>query len=102
NKSLNEDLVNLINQDVRLCQNFLGLPLVSYKNNKKSLISSEEAGFSIAHRIEIVRKGHQTGNINACIRTTSNYLFWSAYFYATKLELSLFINIDIDKLRYIS
>lgn len=79
------------------------LPLirtVSY-NGKISFrpSNSEDEGFTILDRIEIVSKGH-SGSEYSCIRYSSNWLMVSAYYYMTACGLPA--PFDINKLSDIS
>lgn len=80
-------------------ENILSLPLLKYQG-KFNPISSEDHGFTIRDRINIVKMGDDTGNIQSCIRLTSNILAATAYRYMVLIGLEA--PFPIGELRYIS
>lgn len=80
-------------------RNVMTLPLLKYQG-RFNPIGSEDHGFTIEDRLNIVRMGDDTGNIQSCIRLTSNILAATAYRYITLLGMES--PFPIDELRYIS
>lgn len=64
------------------------LPLVRFRGGQFHKSTEREKGFTIGDRIQIVKQGDTTGNIQSCIRLTSNWLCASAHHYMVILGLS--------------
>lgn len=76
------------------------LPLVKYRDTEYQISNSHEIGFTIHDRINIVREGDDSDNINSCIRLSSNYFCATAHKYITSLGQPP--PFDIFNLRWIS
>lgn len=61
------------------------LPLIEYKNKE---FYNEEKGLTIFDRIKIINENHD------CLKLSSNYLAFSAYYYLDKLASKKIFNID--------
>lgn len=85
-----------------VCQLFESLPLYRYNKNQDIYIISNllDDGFTIGDRLEIVRQGETTTNINSCIRMTSNW------FLATYSHLCIMLDrmggFDLRQMREIA
>lgn len=73
-----EDSCNALKSEGRT---ILNLPLLKYRGGEFRAIRTEAEGRTIQERLNIVKRGNQTGNIHSCIRMTSNVLAASAYRY---------------------
>jgi len=80
-------------------RNIMTLPLLKYQGGFNP-IGNDDHGFTIEDRLNIVRMGDDTGNIQSCIRLTSNILAATAYRYITLLGMQP--PFPINELRYIS
>ncbi len=60
----------------------------------------EEQGSTLFERIELMKQGEESESIFSCLRTGSNFIIASAYFYATVLfdEDKIITDFDISKL----
>jgi len=76
------------------------LPLVTYKDGQYQISNDSAHGLTIKDRINIVKEGDKSNNINSCIRLSSNWICASAHKYITALGLPA--PFDIFKLRHIS
>ncbi len=73
------------------------LPLMFYENGELLPSTSDDEGKTLLERINIVKGGENgTGNVNSCIRMTSNRFAASAYFYMSLMNLP--IPFDISQL----
>jgi len=77
----------------------LHLPLMKYQG-EFNLIGSEDNGYNIQDRLNIVKSGESTGNMQSCIRLTSNILAATAYRYLVLLSVPA--PFPIEELRHIS
>jgi len=110
--TLTEDIIflnvtNSINEYEQTCkslgkigEHINNLPLVKYCDNNYISSTDTREGLTIVDRINIVKGGDTSKNINSCIRLSSNWIVSSAYKYMTLLGNKL--SFDIYKLRYIS
>jgi hypothetical protein len=84
----------------RLGTQLNSLPLVTYKDGQYQTSNDSSNGLTIGERIDIVKQGDQCGNINSCIRLSSNWICASAHKYITSLGIPP--PFDIFNLRHIS
>lgn len=77
----------------------LDLPLLKYQRDFHASMDESE-GLTIKQRLELVRQGDMTTNMNSCIRMSSNWICASAYFYMQRVGLRP--PFDIARLREIS
>lgn len=76
------------------------LPLLNYIDGQFVASTTREYGFTIRDRINIVKGGESTRNMNSCIRLSSNWFAASAHRYMTLIGLSS--PFPVTQLRHIS
>ena len=59
------------------------LPLVQYCGGEFQESISTVTGLTIRDRIDIIKSGTETNNMESCVRMSSNWIVWSAYKYLT-------------------
>jgi hypothetical protein len=81
---------------------FESLPLYRYNKDQRIYIISNDLddGLTIGDRLNIVRQGENTTNINSCIRMTSNW-FIATYSHISSL-LGKMVEFNLDRMREIS
>lgn len=70
------------------------LPLVRYRGGEFQVSILESNGLTIGDRLNIIRDGDKTSNLESCIRLSSNWLAATAYKYLTAIRESEPFNID--------
>lgn len=76
------------------------LPLILHKDGEYQPAVDEREGITIGERLDIVKRGDDTTNVNSCIRLSSNWYCSSAHKYLMCLGFDA--PFDIYNLRHIS
>lgn len=64
------------------------LPLIEYRDGQYLISTNKNQGYTIAERIEIIKDGKDSDNINSCIRISSNWICATAHKYMNILGLN--------------
>jgi hypothetical protein len=72
----------------------MSLPLIILVEKKFVINTDIDQGSTIGEKLRMVRKGDDTTNINSCLRTSSNYLIATGYYYLLLLDSK--IDYDIS------
>ena len=72
---------------LKIANVILGLPLIGYKNGSYEININKTKGLTVGDRLKIVMEGKHGGNINACMRMSSNYMLYSACFYMISIDV---------------
>jgi hypothetical protein len=75
------------------------LPLVIYKDKEYQVSNQINEGLTIQDRINIIKEGERTRNVQSCIRLSSNWICSSAHKYI--ISLGLPEPFDVFNLRHI-
>jgi hypothetical protein len=77
----------------------MSLPLIVLVEKKFVVNTDIDQGSNIGEKLRMVTKGDDTTNINSCLRTSSNYLIATGYYYLSLLDSK--IVYDISTMTYI-
>lgn len=80
-------------QDCEIGELFINLPLYKYCDQQFYKNTNGEEGLTIGERLDIIKKGNKTSNMNSCIRISSNILAQTAYKYFLLVNLPPPFNI---------
>jgi hypothetical protein len=81
-QALNES-INDLNQELKKC--LYNLPLLKYNLGEFQIAGSAYDRHTLMERIHLVTEGESTNNMASCMRTSSNFIAASAYYYLSKL-----------------